>query len=1012
MPISGREEDTYIISGWAKANSAPAYITDGSSSVNRRFKISVKITYSDGTEMWKRAVEFNHDVIGWQYAATIVDLSDENSSTTKTPVKLGIYPRYEYQINYAVFDNLSVVRDDIPSYTYDSNGNMISVVDNATQQSSMTYSNNNLMSETDAKGYAYTYTYDTKHNMTQAKSQRGVMYNYTYNSAGNPTKLEIQNMSTSAYDLRLRTDMTYTSDGAYVSSVSDQDGNTVTNTYNTNKGLLESTTNQKGETTSYTYNNDNDLITKVATTNTTGEEVSNEFEYNKHTLNKIIHNGFNFNYEYDSYGNETNVKVGDTTLVSSEYKNNNGEVSKVTYGNGDYNTFTYDKYGNVSTMGVNGTTVLKNYADSSGNIIKNEDLANNLLYNYDYDSTSRLVRSNIIDTSLSQSSKRSLYATEYGYDLNNNVNKIVNQAGTKTFTTTYDYMKDNLNTNVTLPSSKTVSYAYDSLARTIYYQFSTTTPFKVSYGYYVSDRNGENEEIYRTTKVGTETIGDVVNRYTYDKLGNITAISQKPVDGSYSNVASYVYDSLGQLVRENSVDENKTRVYNYDNGGNITSINEYAYTTGEVGSIINTKEYGYTDTNWKDKLTSYDGQAITYDEIGNPLNYRGYTMGWSNGRELTTISGNGVQAEYKYDTSGIRLSKTVNGEKTTYQYVDGKLMYEKKGDTQVHYSYDANGAPRYVYFITDDGMYGEGYIVTNTRGDVVGIVSEDGEMYVHYKYDAWGNILSITDQNGNEITSSDHMGHLNSLRYRGYYYDEDIDMYYLQSRYYDPEIRRFINADDVSILDEDQGSIVKHNLFVYCLNNPVNMLDISGTIAVTTCVLIGAGIGIVIGGSVGACRASKKYKPKDGWKYWKYVVGYGVIGGSVGALVGWGASALIAKYGVVRAANSITKGGGARFSSFSSLKRSLGSAGKGNDWHHIVEQCQIKKSKFSKYWINNSNNVININKSVHKKISVYYSKKHSFTNGKTFRNWLAGKSFEEQYKWGIKVLKMYGVKIK
>ena len=183
VAVSGNEEDTYIVSGWAKANSAPAYISDGSSSVNRRFKISVLITYTDGSSIWKHAAELNHDVVGWQYSATIIDLSDEDSSTTKTPAKLIIYPRYEYQVNSAIFDNLSVVRDDVSSYTYDSNGNMISVVDNATQQSSMSYGNNNLISDTDAKGYAYTYTYDSKHNMTQAKSQRGVMYNYTYNSA-------------------------------------------------------------------------------------------------------------------------------------------------------------------------------------------------------------------------------------------------------------------------------------------------------------------------------------------------------------------------------------------------------------------------------------------------------------------------------------------------------------------------------------------------------------------------------------------------------------------------------------------------------------------------------------------------------------------------------------------------------------------------------------------------------------------------------------------------------------
>ena len=498
IPVSGSEDDTYIVSGWAKANAAPANISDDSSSVNRRFKISTKVTYSDGTTKWKTAAEFNHDVAGWQYSAVVITLSDENDSTTKTPVKLGIYPRYEYQVNSCVFDALSVVREDVPTYTYDSEGNMISVVDNANQQSTMAYTNNNLMSETDAKGYAYTYNYDDKHNMTQATSQRGITYNYTYNSAGNPTSLVIQNMPTSSYDLRLRTDMEYSSDGAYVTKVTDQEGNDVTNTYNTDKGLLTSTTNQLGQTTSYTYDNNNDIITKVSTTNDAGDEVNNTFGYSNHVLNRITHNGFNYNYEYDKFGNETSVKVGSTPLVTTEYGNNNSDITKVTYGNGDYNTFTYDKYGNVATIGVNGTTTFKNYSDTSGNVVRNEDIANKLLYNYDYDSTSRLIRSSVMDTSLSASAQRNLYVTEYGYDLNNNVNKVVNKAGTKTLTTLYTYSKDNHNTLVTLPSSKTVSYTYDSLARLGNYQFNTTTLFKVSYGYYTSEnRNTEYSEVYR-----------------------------------------------------------------------------------------------------------------------------------------------------------------------------------------------------------------------------------------------------------------------------------------------------------------------------------------------------------------------------------------------------------------------------------------------------------------------------------------------------------------------------------
>ena len=108
--------------------------------------------------------------------------------------------------------------------------------------------------------------------------------------------------------------------------------------------------------------------------------------------------------------------------------------------------------------------------------------------------------------------------------------------------------------------------------------------------------------------------------YTYDNVGNITSETREGVTTTYS------YDSLGQLTRVNdphdttSGNTGTTWVYNYDLGGNITSKVRYAYTTGTLRTALETIPYSYTDSNWKDKLTAYNGQAITYDAIGNPLN--------------------------------------------------------------------------------------------------------------------------------------------------------------------------------------------------------------------------------------------------------------------------------------------------------------------------------------------------------------------------------------------------------
>jgi len=302
---------------------------------------------------------------------------------------------------------------------------------------------------------------------------------------------------------------------------------------------------------------------------------------------------------------------------------------------------------------------------------------------------------------------------------------------------------------------------------------------------------------YRTTTLGTEIIGNIAYRYTQDDVGNITDIEQgvrtgDATAGSFVAKLKYIYDDLGQLTRENNVYKNKTIVYNYDSGGNITSKVEYAYTTGTLGTPTATINYGYTDTNWKDKLTSYNGSTITYDDIGNPISYRGYTLGWQ-GRQLSTLSGNGVtSATYKYDASGLRSQKTVNGVTTKYEYVGDKLLYEKRGSMDIYYKYNSMGNLSGITYYIGTTAYTY-YVVCNSRGDVEAIYNGAGTLVAQYRYDTWGNILSITDANGAAITDQNNVGNVNPIRFRGYYFDTEIGMYYLQSRYYDPTTCRMIS---------------------------------------------------------------------------------------------------------------------------------------------------------------------------------------------------------------------------
>ena len=301
--------------------------------------------------------------------------------------------------------------------------------------------------------------------------------------------------------------------------------------------------------------------------------------------------------------------------------------------------------------------------------------------------------------------------------------------------------------------------------------------------------------------------------YTYDNLGNI-----KTVKEGTELKESYTYDSLNQLTRHDSVTQNKTIVYTYDAGGNILNRKEYAYTTDADLSALTpetTVPYTYGDTTWKDKLTAYDGQSIAYDAIGNPITYRGWSNTWQ-GRQLASTSQGGMTLSFKYNVDGIRTQKTVNGTATNYFLNGNKILAQKTGSTVTWFYYDQQGTR--VAMEHGGKLY---YYLYNLQGDVIALCDASSKQIVaKYSYNAWGKLL--TKENLGTGTIAD----INPFRYRGYYYDSETRLYYVSSRYYDPEIGRWINADGE--LAGTGGDVRGYNLFVYSFNNPVNMEDPTG----------------------------------------------------------------------------------------------------------------------------------------------------------------------------------------
>ena len=748
----------------------------------------------------------------WQYVSTTI-VAPEGKEDLEI-VNICVVCAYETNGNFMIFDDLSLVREAAQTMKYDEDGNLVKVSTTGVDPDTNTYDSNNgnLTEMTTADGNHIENTYDTTfvHRLVSTKDTgTGLTQTLVYDNFGNVETTTV----TSANGSKIQTASEYSTDGNLLMSVTDAVGNTVNYTYSSLKnvmmGLPTTITDGNGVDTSMEY--DEFGRTKQTSVENGGSLV---YTYTKGMLASVARNSQTYNFTYDVWGNMTRAEVGSWILGVYTYGNKNGQLSKQTFANGDHVSYTYDDLGRTKTVTWSDGRVLHYAYTGDGQLYSISDSATGKTQYYHYDGLGRLVNSYQVSTAYAEGEKP--IRSDYTYNAEGRLTRweyYTPTTGKAYMTYTYDTDAENavsngLLTSLRMVNGQNIGYTYDSLQRLL--DKGVTDGFWEQYSYAPGKASGTTSTQVSglTNWMGQSKLHTF--SYTYDGNGNITRIA----DGRKGTDVSYTYDVQNQLKK--AVHSNgRTENYTYDTAGNILTFN----------NGTNSHTYTYGDTyGWKDLLTKVDGQSITYDNSGNPTSYYNgyrYTMDWTEGRKLASVTYNNQATTYAYNHEGLRTKQTYrDGTYILYEIVDGVYV----GETR----YNANGSVQlYMRYILDEGNSPVGislwypnstswtdyYFVKNLQGDVLEVYkASDNTLAASYTYDSWGNPLS----------KSGTLADINPFRYRSYYFDEQTWFYYLQSRYYDPAIGRFLNAD---IFASTGQGVLGYNMFAYCLNNPANNED-------------------------------------------------------------------------------------------------------------------------------------------------------------------------------------------
>lgn len=735
-------------------------------------------------------------------------------------------------------------------------------------------------------------------------------YTYTEDEFGN-----ILTETNTQGDFHQTTTYTYSDDGNYLTSMTDADGNTVQYHYNSNTGLLEYLIDANNVRTNYGYNAMRELqMVNLDPSNIAGSTaMAASYIYTQGRLTGLTYGVYTYQFAYDIWGNVVSVSMNGRPLVAYNYGDTayKGQVRTLTYGNGQNVYYTYNALGQVTNVGYTNQPDRFNYVyDADGSLLMIED--NLMEQTTVYTETGYEIR--MLDGSLI-----------YSCSSDDDGNKTENVNG-MTFQTTVDAEENSTEitdgANATLMTASRVYDAFDRLTR----RSLTSGWGSVNSSYqYVTNSDGSTGNLvsnYSTYYLNATSQQTTLKfSYSYDGNGNITDIvrtertgnvvppptpvpGDEPVTmllGGDRIVTSYTYDAAGQLLEAIDGETDRIYRYTYDNSGNIRSAKTYVYDDDGNEVLSESKTFSYSNG----ILSSYNNGMTTVsyqtDAMGNPIRISDggvvKTLSWGEGRMLLGVQTNASNySQYTYDVDGLRTRKVVavNGIRTTTEYawgdngLAGTIIRDGTATTTVVPHYDSEGeaigftVKRVPTRLSSPSTTNTYTYVKNLQGDVLRILDKTGNVVVNYTYDPWGKPT---------VTGDEDLAALNPCSYRGYDYDEETGYYYLQSRYYDPQIGRFISIDRYAMLMCNPGNGTQYNLFAYCNNSPICFDDPTGE-------------GIVISVFLGAAVAGVTYyleyylnMRRWSWSTFIVIVGTGAIMGAVGA---WARAVSLAK--IVKAA--------------------------------------------------------------------------------------------------------------